>query len=82
MDSPIAYRQIHASCHCGTVRVRLDWPQFGQAIPVRACSCALCTKHKAVWTSHPDGRFRLQIDDDAQVDVMSSGREPQISTSA
>jgi len=56
MDSPITYRQIHASCHCGTVRVRLDWPQSGQAIPVRACSCALCTKHKAV-----------QIDDDARV---------------
>ena len=67
MDSPIAYRQIHASCHCGTVRVRLDWPQSGQAIPVRACSCALCTKHKAVWTSHPEGRFHLQIDDATQV---------------
>jgi len=67
MDNPITYRQIHASCHCGTVRVRLDWPQSGQAIPVRACSCALCTKHKAVWTSHPDGRFHLQIDQDAQV---------------
>ena len=67
MDNPITYRQIHASCHCGSVRVRLDWPQSGQAIPVRACSCALCTKHKAVWTSHPDGRFHLQIDQDAQV---------------
>jgi len=48
MDNPITYRQIHASCHCGTVRVRLDWPQSGQAIAVRACGCALCTKHKAV----------------------------------
>ena len=71
MDSPTAYRQIHASCHCGTVRVRLDWPQSGKAsgktIPVRACGCALCTKHRAVWTSHPDGRFHLEIADPAQV---------------
>jgi hypothetical protein len=71
MDSPIAYRQIHASCHCGAVRVRLDWPQSGKAsgkaIPVRACGCALCTKHRAVWTSHPDGRFHLEIADPAQV---------------
>ena|SRR5215475_13064105 len=75
MDNPGAYRQIHASCHCGTVRVRLEWPEFGldsgrqskQAIPVRACGCALCTKHKAVWTSHPEGRFHLSIADPAQV---------------
>jgi hypothetical protein len=49
------------------VRVRLDWPLSGQAIPVRACGCALCTKHKAAWTSHPEGRFQLAIADPAQV---------------
>jgi hypothetical protein len=67
VDNPNAYRQLHGSCHCGAVRVRLDWPDRGGAIPVRACGCALCTKHKAVWTSHPGGRFQLQADDATRV---------------
>ena len=67
MHDPVIYRQIHASCHCGNVRVRLDWPGSGQAIPVRACSCGLCTKCRAVWTSHPGGRFYLQIADASRV---------------
>ena len=67
MHKPVIYRQIHASCHCGNVHVRLDWPGSGQAIPVRACSCGLCTKHRAVWTSHPDGRFYFQVADASRV---------------
>jgi hypothetical protein len=67
MDDPIAYRRLRGSCHCGAVRVRLDWPGPGGTIPVRACGCALCTKHKAVWTSHPEGRFHLEVDDASRV---------------
>jgi hypothetical protein len=33
----------------------------------------LCTKHKAVWTSHPDARFNLQIADDSQVTLYRFG---------
>ena len=67
MPNPVAHRQIHGSCHCGNVRVRLDWPHVGPTIPVRACGCGLCTKHRAVWTSHPDGRFLLELADPSQV---------------
>ena len=67
MKNQVDFRQIHGSCHCGNVRVRLDWPYKSKAIPVRACGCGLCTKHRAVWTSHPDGRFHIQIDDASQV---------------
>lgn len=66
MNDPAAHRRIHGSCHCGTIRFTFDWPGSGQTIPVRACGCNLCTKHKAVWTSHPDGRFDLQIADASQ----------------
>jgi hypothetical protein len=65
--NPVPYRRINASCHCGTIRVTLDWPGSGPTIPVRACGCALCTKHKAAWTSHPNGRFRLHIADNSKV---------------
>ena len=67
MPDPTVTRRIHASCHCGNVRVTLDWPDPGPAIPVRACGCGLCTKHRAAWTSHPGGRFQLRIGDDSRV---------------
>ena len=67
MQNPVSYRRIKGSCHCGNIIITFDWPGSGLSIPVRRCSCALCTKHGAVWTSHPDGRFQLRIADDARV---------------
>ena len=67
MNDKISWRRIEAGCHCGIIRVRFNWPGTGPAIPVRACGCALCTKHGAAWTSHPQGRFHLHIADDAAV---------------
>ena len=61
MHDPVSYRRIRGSCHCRNIRVTFDWPGSESAIPVRACGCGLCTKHRAAWTSHPDGRFYLQI---------------------
>jgi hypothetical protein len=61
MHDSDSYRRIHGSCHCGNIRVTFDWPDSGLAIPVRACGCGLCTKHRAAWTSHPEGRFCLGI---------------------
>ena len=73
MQKPIVYRQLNGSCHCGNIRVTLDWPDSGKTIPVRACSCSMCTKHRAVWTSHPDGRFHLTVADGFQVKIYRFG---------
>src|SRR3984893_15998830 len=67
MDNPVSYRRLHGSCHCGNIRVTLEWPGSGAAIPSRACGCGLCTKHRAAWTSHPEGRFHLQLADESRV---------------
>jgi hypothetical protein len=67
MHDPVPYRQIHGSCHCGNIRVTFDQPKSEPAIPARACGCGLCTKHRAAWTSHPDGRFHLRIADESRV---------------
>jgi hypothetical protein len=67
MPDPDAIEQIHGSCHCGNMRFRFEWPEPGSPIPVRACGCDLCSKHKAVWTSHPNGRLSLAIADNAQI---------------
>jgi len=54
-------RRIEAACHCGNIRVALDWRGAWPDIPVRACGCDLCRKHGARWTSDPNGAFRLAI---------------------
>ena len=75
MNDPVDYRRIHGSCHCGNIRVTFDWPDPAPRIPVRACGCTLCTKHKAVWTSHADGRFGLRIADESRVKRYRFGTE-------
>jgi hypothetical protein len=66
MHDPTAARRMHGSCHCGNIRFTLDWPDPGP-ISVRASGCRHCTKHKAAWTSHPNGQFYLQIADEARL---------------
>ena len=56
-------QHIRASCHCGNIQVTFERPDTGPTIPVRACGCGFCTKHRGIWTSHPGGRFRLRIAD-------------------
>lgn len=58
-----SFRQLQGGCHCGNIRVAISWADRHQAIPVRACGCSFCIKHQAVWTSHPDGSFDLQVAD-------------------
>jgi hypothetical protein len=67
MPGSSAFERIDGSCHCGNLRFTFDWPDRGSIIPVRACGCDLCTKHKAVWTSHPNGAFNLVIGDEGQL---------------
>jgi hypothetical protein len=67
MNDPVTDRQIRGSCHCENIRFTLVWPDLGPNIPVRACGCSFCAKHRAAWTSHPSGRFDLQIADESQV---------------
>lgn len=66
MNETSAGQQFHGSCHCGNIKVTLHWPDDAATIPVRACGCNLCTKHGAVWTSHPEGSFQLHIADPSQ----------------
>src|SRR5262249_61021274 len=67
MNDPATDRQMRGSCHCGNIRFTLVWPDSRPNIPIRACGCSFCTKHRAAWTSHPNGRFELQIADESQV---------------
>ena len=57
--------RIAGACHCGTLRFALNWPDDAATIPARACGCSFCTKHGAVWTSHPGARLRVSVSDAA-----------------
>jgi hypothetical protein len=64
---PASHRRIDASCHCGNIRVALDWPASVPTVAARACGCGFCSKQGAAWTSHPEARFRLSIGDETRV---------------
>ena len=67
--STSGHHRLRGSCHCGNIRIALDWPESEPtpAIPVRACGCSFCKKHKAAWTSNPNGRFSLEVNDTSKV---------------
>ncbi len=74
----LSHHRLRGSCHCGNIRIAIDWPDPypRPTIPVRACGCGFCKKHRAAWTSHPNGRFYLRITDASRV----TSYRPRIST--
>ena len=54
--------RIDGACHCGNVRIVLDWPDDARPIPARACGCTFCMKHGAVWTSNPGAKLRVIVE--------------------
>lgn len=64
---------IHGSCHCGNIRFDLAWPDGAVPVPARACSCAFCRKHAAVWTAHPQAALRVIFADAGAVEAYRFG---------
>jgi hypothetical protein len=58
--------EITGGCHCGNLRLELQWPAGAERMPARACGCSFCTKHGGIWTSHPAARLTLRIADPAK----------------
>jgi len=54
---------IHGACHCGNITFDLGWPVPAVDVPARACTCAFCTKHGAVWTAHRDATLSVRVAD-------------------
>jgi len=71
----LTHHRLQGSCHCGNIRIAIDWPDPDPrpTFPVRACGCGFCTKHRAAWTSHPDGHFYLRIADASRVTLYRLG---------
>lgn len=69
---------LAGGCHCGNVHYRLVWPGDPAAIPARACACAFCTRHGAVWIAHPDAVLEVSIADSALVSRYSFATETAV----
>lgn len=54
---------IHGRCHCGNIAFDFRWETDPVNIPARACTCSFCTRHAAVWTSHPEGDLKISVGD-------------------
>ena len=66
---------IDGKCHCGNVRLSLNWPDTRREIPARACGCSFCTKHGGVWTSDPTASLAIHIREPSAVTRYRFGTE-------
>ena len=66
---------INGQCHCENIRFVLVWEPDPTEIPARACDCTFCTKHGGVWTSNPNGRLEVRIENPALVSKYAFGTE-------
>ncbi|MBK8960829.1 MAG: hypothetical protein IPM80_21020 [Proteobacteria bacterium] len=57
---------IEGSCHCRNLRYTLHW-RLAEAPTLRACGCDYCSRHGALWTSHPEAPVTLTIADQSLV---------------
>lgn len=64
---------IDGGCHCGNIKLSLEWTPEPQEIPARACGCSFCVKHGGVWTSCPTGALRIRVADEREVNKYSFG---------
>jgi hypothetical protein len=52
---------LRGSCHCGNLKVVFETALDRNALPLRACQCSFCTRHRGVTTSDPAGRLVVEV---------------------
>jgi len=58
---------LKGSCHCGNIRLELDWQAESIEIPARACTCSFCRERGGVWTACHDGMLAVRTRDPDEV---------------
>jgi len=59
--------ELSGACHCGNISYTLDWPLDERTLPARRCGCTFCTRIDGVWTSHPEAKLMIKVDDAEKV---------------
>jgi hypothetical protein len=54
------------ACHCGNLTFSLSWPE-GEELRLTRCGCTFCTKHGALYATHPRAALEATVADRAQL---------------
>lgn len=54
---------IDSSCHCGNIKLDIEWPQTSAEIHKRRCGCSFCQKHGGTWTSNRDAQLTVTVNE-------------------
>jgi hypothetical protein len=50
---------LEGSCHCGALTLRFSTTRPIAELPVRACGCTFCLRHRPRYTSDPGGHVTI-----------------------
>lgn len=64
---------LKGSCHCGNIRVELEFPRAPETYNPRACDCDFCRKHGGSYLSDPQGSLVMRIRDVDQLNRYRQG---------
>ena len=56
------------ACHCRNVEIRLESDKTPSELPLRTDTCSFCNKHRAVYTSDPEGEAHLVVRDGSSME--------------
>lgn len=55
--------RLSGRCHCGNLRFSFETRSPPEQLPIRACACTFCRRHRARTASDPAGRVRILVAD-------------------
>jgi hypothetical protein len=58
---------LDGACHCGAITLELETTRDPSELPVRACGCDFCVKHRPRYTSDPAGHVTIRLGDESNV---------------
>jgi hypothetical protein len=66
-------RELHGACYCGNIRFSFQTALSDEELPRRECQCSFCLQHGRISTSDPDGRLRVAIGEEKDVNRFRFG---------
>jgi hypothetical protein len=51
----VVMQAFSGQCHCGAIRMELQFTRLAEETQVRSCQCGFCTRHGALTISDPAG---------------------------
>jgi len=64
---------ITGRCHCGNISFSVALKTGSTEIVARACTCSFCVRHGGVWTSFPDARLTVRLQQPERVSAYRFG---------